>query len=599
MNQHLYDAPANRLIATLWQEQVALLTRRAAAARQIMQLETSLLLSFTNHYRELKTLPRRTRRGLQRQCKRPLAGVALLLAIGAQPALAATINVGGACTLARAIVSANVDSAFGGCARGRGADTIVLPANSIHTLSAINNTAPYGATGLPVIRGSVTIAGNNSTIRRAPNAPVFRIFALGNYSSLSLQNTTVSGGAARRERGGAVFSYYGTLNLKNSTITGNFATVSGGGIYAEGGYVNVTNSTISGNRAIGRGGGITAYSRSSVYIANSTISGNAGRDGGGVYIDTGSNFTITNSTVSGNSAAQGGGGVYIDFDAALTLRNSTITGNSASQGGGMYLWRNAILNLSASLISNNAASSGAEIYELPSDYYSGTVNIDHYNLIGHSGYSYTSGLLTGYSNIVPNVPPSWILSATLANNGGPTPTHALIAGSPAIDAVMNGSCPEPDVDQRGVSRPQDGNTDGGVACDIGSFEFTAAPAQAAFCAGLGATIVGTEGDDHIVGTPGRDVIQGLGGDDRLAGIEGDDVICGGNGDDTIYGGPGNDRLLGATGNDRLVGRDGNDILLGYLGRNRLDGGNGRDECNGGPPAVGDKASGCEIVSNIP
>ncbi|MDQ3796077.1 MAG: hypothetical protein M3294_00480, partial [Pseudomonadota bacterium] len=74
-----------------------------------------------------------------------------------------------------------------------------------------------------------------------------------------------------------------------------------------------------------------------------------------------------------------------------------------------------------------------------------------------------------------------ILNTSVANNGGPTQTHALVAGSPAIDAVTDGTCPPPDTDQRGVSRPQDGNGDGGPACDIGSYEFVfigTAPVQA-------------------------------------------------------------------------------------------------------------------------
>ncbi|HKF95157.1 MAG TPA: choice-of-anchor Q domain-containing protein [Gammaproteobacteria bacterium] len=63
-----------------------------------------------------------------------------------------------------------------------------------------------------------------------------------------------------------------------------------------------------------------------------------------------------------------------------------------------------------------------------------------------------------------------MLNTRLASNGGPTRTHALVAGSPAIDAINDGTCPPPARDQRGVKRPQDGNGDGGPACDSGSFE---------------------------------------------------------------------------------------------------------------------------------
>jgi hypothetical protein len=94
------------------------------------------------------------------------AGLALLIALGQAPALAATIIVTGGCTLIRAIVAANNDTtASGNCTKGRGADKIVLPRNSTQTLTAVNNTN-YGTTGLPTIRSNITIAGNNSIIRR-------------------------------------------------------------------------------------------------------------------------------------------------------------------------------------------------------------------------------------------------------------------------------------------------------------------------------------------------------------------------------------------------------------------------------------------------
>jgi hypothetical protein len=74
------------------------------------------------------------------------------------------------------------------------------------------------------------------------------------------------------------------------------------------------------------------------------------------------------------------------------------------------------------------------------------------------------------THIVPSQMLSKILDTGLANNGGPTRTHALVAGSPAIDTVTDGTCPPPARDQRGVRRPQDGNHDGAAICDTGSFE---------------------------------------------------------------------------------------------------------------------------------
>src|SRR5829696_8677594 len=128
--------------------------------QQCLQPEPDLLPSFADHYEKLKALPRRMRRSLQRQWKRSLAGVALLLALGQTPALAATINVGGTCTLIRAINAANKDTtANGRCRKGSGADTIVLPRGSTIRLTKVNNVGSYtlpggtddrSANGLPV-----------------------------------------------------------------------------------------------------------------------------------------------------------------------------------------------------------------------------------------------------------------------------------------------------------------------------------------------------------------------------------------------------------------------------------------------------------------
>jgi hypothetical protein len=86
-----------------------------------------------------------------------------------------------------------------------------------------------------------------------------------------------------------------------------------------------------------------------------------------------------------------------------------------------------------------------------------------------------TGFTPGPTDIVPTVPLSAILNPTLADNGGPTLTHALVSGSPAIDAVATG-CPPPDTDQRGFLRPAEGDSIPGARCDIGAFEFNTASA---------------------------------------------------------------------------------------------------------------------------
>ena len=141
--------------------------------------------------------------------------------------------------------------------------------------------------------------------------------------------------------------------------------------------------------------------------------------------------------------------------------------------------------------------------------------------------------------------------------------------------------------------------------------------DAATCGGLRATIVGSNGDDHLIGTPGPDVIAALEGNDRVVGLGGDDVLCGGKGDDVIYGGSGFDIIYGAQGTDEIYGADGaapnersdtaggryfggagddsiygttrwdrmqggigNDLLIGYEARDWIRGGAGSDRLEG-------------------
>ena len=141
----------------------------------LVHRQPELLPRVAGYYTQLRALPRRVRRALQRQWRLPLAGIALMLALGQQPGLAAMIPVGGACTLVDAITAANTDTATGGCPAGSGADTIVLPVGSTQTLTEVNNDT-YGPTGLPVISSVITIEGQGSTITRDSEAPEFRIF---------------------------------------------------------------------------------------------------------------------------------------------------------------------------------------------------------------------------------------------------------------------------------------------------------------------------------------------------------------------------------------------------------------------------------------
>lgn len=194
----------------------------------------------------------------------------------------------------------------------------------------------------------------------------------------------------------------------------------------------------------------------------------------------------------------------------------------------------------------------------------------------------------------------------LAITAGPTQTHALPSGSPALDAVERG-CPPPATDQRGEVRPLDGDGDGTALCDTGAFERTVAAVSR--CGGgptSGCTVngypdqlcLGTPGPDVILGNNGNNVIQGLAGNDSIRGGQGDDVICGGDGRDSLFGEKGSDRLLGGRANDVLRGGEKDDQLFGGAGNDALDGGTGPDTCDGGAGSA-DSAVSCNTVLGVP
>jgi hypothetical protein len=210
--------------------------------------------------------------------------------------------------------------------------------------------------------------------------------------------------------------------------------------------LTVTNSTISGNSA-DYGGGISNAGLASVLVINSTISGNSANYGGGISNVSGdpgaSSVMISNSTLSGNLASVDGGGVYNSGShvdpAGLSIENSTVSGNSATgNGGGIYHsgsgpFGSATFHIGSTIL--NAGASGGTIFN------AGTATSLGYNLASDAG----GGVLTGAGDQINTNP----LLGPLQDNGGQTFTHALLPGSPAIDAGDPSFTPPPSYDQRG------------------------------------------------------------------------------------------------------------------------------------------------------
>ena len=183
--------------------------------------------------------------------------------------------------------------------------------------------------------------------------------------TLTVTNTTFSdntaGGISINGSGGGGIRSSGTLDVSDSTFSGNIGGT-GGGISADG-TATVTNSTFSGNTAGGSGGGIVVV-HATATVANCTVSGNSALSGGGIW-----NFgtlTVTHSTVSGNTAGAVGGG--IDNGGTLTVTDSTFSGNTALYDGGIYtyegggIYNDGTLNVSDSTFSGNSANAGGGIW---------------------------------------------------------------------------------------------------------------------------------------------------------------------------------------------------------------------------------------------
>jgi predicted outer membrane repeat protein len=280
-----------------------------------------------------------------------------------------------------------------------------------------------------------------------------RMFTVPAGVTVTLQNLTVRYGRPTGAGGG--LANFGTLTLIRSTIHSNAATqfsqTPGGGL-ANFSTLTLTRSTVRNNTA-GQGGGI--YNEGTLTLTRSTVRNNtARRPGGGLYNREGHHVTLTTSTVSGNATRSTGGGLCCD--GGFTLTNSTVSGNTAAGGGGGLYNAFGTVTLTSSIVANNPDGGDCFIVDT-----GGELIISH-------GYNLDSdrSCLPFAGTDQPGVDP---LLGPLQDNGGPTLTHALLPGSPAIDAIpwgTNGCGTTHLADQCGQPRPQPP----GGACDIGAYE---------------------------------------------------------------------------------------------------------------------------------
>ncbi len=297
----------------------------------------------------------------------------------------------------------------------------------------------------------------------------------GKTATLALTASAVRDNRAVGATGGGVFNDHGTTTLTDSTVDGNTAKQAGG-LINERGTMRLTGSTVSNNTATDyEGGGLfNDGGGATLTVINTTISGNgAGQTSGGFHNFQGT-ATLIDSTISGNHAAGGGG--IATYDGTLTLAFVTITGNVANAaatggvndvGGGIYrLSTAATIAVLSSIVAGNRR--GASL----ADDCAGAITSQGRNLWGDQT-ACTNNVAGGDQNLFAlNVALAAVLDPTLADNGGPTKTHNLVAGGAAVNKGDNVNCAAAPPsgpggrDQRGVAR-----TDG--KCDVGAVEYTA------------------------------------------------------------------------------------------------------------------------------
>ena len=307
-----------------------------------------------------------------------------------------------------------------------------------------------------------------------------------NLGTLNVTNCTFSGNWASSQfsYGGGIYNSDGSVTITNSTFSSNTARSAesqGGGIFTSGGTLDILNSTFSGNNVISAGsdpGGALYISGTTVTITNSTFSGNHADDNGGaVYVASGT-VTITKSTFSSNYVTKGSGGGIYNNSGSLTINNSTFSSNAAngasSNGGGIYIGSSATTSVNNSTLSGNTVVSsgyGGGLYNNSAN--TSFTNIIITNSTGDdcAGVALNASSLTNLNNdssCSPGFTSKTPAELALGPLTGSPAYFPLTSGSSAIDAGDNISCLA--TDQRGMSRPLDGDGDGTATCDVGSYE---------------------------------------------------------------------------------------------------------------------------------
>lgn len=387
------------------------------------------------------------------------------------------------------------DSVFeGNQAESAGAGLAVVQKAALtltRTTFTANVSAGDGGGAYTATEGSVRVSDSTFTANRAGSASDPEPDGSGGGlstdggGSVRVERSSFVANTAASDGGGLFVDNFGAVEVTDTEVRGNVAGGVGGGVENSGNQVTFRRVRVTANRAEASGGGVHSSGSGMFSLLDSELSTNTAQTGGGLTNDADGGLLVRGTTVHSNRARHGneeesglGGGVFVLGDAGITIENSTISGNQAqSRGGGLYSDADAGLSVASTTIVNNSApvasGVGGEIGSpnlpvLPSTSVvfansivaGNTLSENCSFALGSTGGNIDSGRSCYFqgpgdrTNTLPEYD-------ALADNGGPTPTHALTAASIAVDSAH--TCVA--TDQRGVSRPRNGR------CDSGAYEW--------------------------------------------------------------------------------------------------------------------------------
>ena len=436
-------------------------------------------------------------------------GVAVLLACS--PAHAATITVNttadalatdGNCSLREALQAANTDTAIDGCAKGSGADTVVVPAGSYDFSAALAGSEDNGLQGDLDIKTPMTIQGAGAVTTTVDAERLDRVFDVVANVPVTIAGLTIRGGnAPPLVMGTSMGVGAGIQNIGNLTLSGDIVTdndaFQGGGVLTTGGSLTVRNSTISHNHGDANlGGGVLAQSGGTASVTGSLIADNRAQEGGGVWIGTGSSGIVTQSSVDGNTgSANDGGGIYSQGD--LTVTDVTVSGNTAGFGAGIEnaATSPAKATLTRVLVTGNSAT--GTVLKGGGVFNDGPMTIDGSTFSGNTAGS-SAGSGSG-------------LGGGIFSDSTLTLTRSTITGNNALNGdgffMATGQATLENVTITGNGQSSAKGRGGGIFSDGGSLSLanvTVAGNEASFAAGDGGNLY--DGNSTTPGVNAKDTI---------------------------------------------------------------------------------------------